>query len=525
MFIETGGLNFTGFNSQISYSGELMNMMAEKVSPKEYFDGFSKMAEDIATTAFFCDKKGTTFTPKIWEYKQIKIEQDMPYAQNISIGSIEGGKVVTKTTYMQLDKFRAKISPNYFSEGVFIQNPIHLILSGYLTEAYFSCLIKFRKLDAIQKKRAEQGRDEAKLERDQLLDSSPMMYAFPEVVISASKEHTFMLSSVQTPWLLGLGQATMADLPSNHQTFLRKYMEGQFLVTKLGLGWTESNEQLKSELSKFGLNYEYKGNWVTIPKGGYVTRNITPEMSRYIENYPNQILSLLPLLLKNTYMGGEMSEEELGANVVTFGKLMKKLFLSHKKIDPQASVDSYYELVAHVFQNVSETDTLSIDVKDIMMFAHMMDYKQGFISVVPHSEITSNQENELFKLVSKNLVNLYQISSLGCTYHAPSGVYTTTKDGTSVKFKISTDPSVLGRGDIHKLITRQTRATCDDMFEFIEEVIYLYNILLDSTLTRSQIISDGKITVKLSTTALTAQVHFGFVGLDPVIMLSKRDIE
>lgn len=529
MIIKNQGVSMVVMNTIMDVKGDLARLIAGEVSAKTYWQGFEQVAAAIANSGYTNSKRQTNYSVKRHVFKQITIETDLPFVQNGIAGQLIHGTSKEHEVKIFADRVPVGIRCNIVDEGIILQTPLHMIITAFIQREFARIAYNGKNADIVAKSRLKKEMDDLTEQIDDLVNSSPLTYLFPEVVLAASGGELYYRGPVEFPWLLGVSQMEYEGIPSTVRHNLDKHFGAAVNTVIAAHGAVDNAATLRSTLSGYGVVTEGKGNWGRLPKTTRINRYLTNQMLSYLESYGSQILALFPEFMKNTLYGIDLTEEEVAGSLLDMGRTIRKLFNIHQRFNPLDQLDNKYELLAAIFN--SEADRLKLDkvtLEDIRAFSHLTYIRNGDISfrLISTGEMTMDVYRKV-QFVQQNLVTYStwpDEEKSRLTYVANLKIFRYKFADVTLDFEIVAGHHVIDPHTVYKAIFADENSYPKKMLLFYDESIMLYNIAQDPDLTRSDIVkNDGTIQIEISTLALSRQMHFAFVGPDPRIYLAIRN--
>lgn len=500
--------------------------IAGQIDFNTFWSEFKVVAKAIAKTGF--DTVPLSEFPKKFMYKNaIEITIYMPYVSNMAFMTGESVTMSMRSTDVYYpNKTKKVINVPYVSQGIFFESPLHMVINAYVQREFAALKrdIVYPTLDNIGKQRLNTQLADLDTTIAEFSELSGGVFLFPEHIFVKQDNHMYFNTYLDTPWVNGIERESTAFLSPGMKAGLDLFMNSSVDTYKGVFGAVGGIEEIKVILGGYGVLIEPRDIWVKIPNSRHITAQMDESLRKYLQSYSGQVLAMFPHFLKNTYAGFELSSSELAATVYDFGRVLSKLFGVKVKVNPDDMVSDKYELLTSIRSSLG----LSTTAEDLIDFTYYHALRTGALNfeVVGDVELTLD-EMRLVRTAMANLRNplfaLDEAERNRYVYKATQRLIGVTCPNRVIDLKVVGQNFVIESDRAVKSIMNPSSSVGYALVELMEAIEGIYLACLDSTLTTSDIynLTDGTYKYKISSAALNKQLHYGFIGVNPTIILAR----
>lgn len=512
----------------IVVSNELKRFMKKEINFATFWGTFDSVAKLIARTGF---ETTSTGYPKVFNFKDcVEITLTAPYTLNTVSAIFHGGKWDATTISVRNPKKKMiSITTSKITDGVLFETPLTLIVHALIQREFVRLRNDkiFPSLDSLGKSRALAQLSEIEKQIDSLDELPAAAYLFPENIFLVQENDLFINSYMSTPWLNGITRVSGNFLSQDNSGRVNDYFNKTTDVYKGVFGIAGSIEDIKVELKDVGILVEPRAQWLRIPNYEDVEMSMSVELRQYLMNHSSQVLAMFPHFLKNTYYGMQLTGSEMAGAMVDFTNVLSKLFGRKLSYDPGFQANDKYELLASIFAGL-ETPMHINDIIDLM-YQHQV--RVGGVSWTladANAQLTLS-ELELLRGVTSDLANkVSDIMALNkYEYNAVSDTLNLICPTRKLVLNpVWSDSSIINDSKLlHKAVFNPQSEKSYRALELLEALEGLYLATLNPNTTTANLFSIDRAVYKfrISSYQLNKQLHYGFIGADPVIMMASGE--
>lgn len=493
----------------------------------DLFSEFTVVAKKIAKSGF--SDASMTF-PQVWTYKDvIKLQLDHPFAQNMAVVTVHGGEFNTvNSKIIYPNKKKVALTTANLVSGALFETPLALVMNAFIQREYAKLrkAAQYSQLDSIGKQKMDTQMADLEEEIDSMRTMPAQSFIFPENIIAVSDGNIYINSFISTPWVDGLSNVATGDINSEVIALVDDFMNITIDAYKGIFGLNKTIEEIQADLHDVGVKVDVSNDtWIKVPDVNYFTGSISTHLAEYMASHKSQVIALFPYFLRNTYYGFEMTDSELGSALYDYGRVLNKLFGARDKTSPANMLTDKYEIMTAI-RKAQDLDTTPTDLTN---FEYYHALRRGDIVLeVADDIIPTYEELKILKQAIADLRNpifeLPDAEQTKYTYKASQRLIgVTMPDDSVVNLKAVGRNWIAGaEGAIKAIMSPDTRVGYE-LMELFEQIQNIYFACIDPNLSGSDIVKteQGLYKFKVSNLALSQQLHYAFVGANPVFILAK----
>lgn len=490
--------------------GELKDYVKGTASYDSFWSGFDLVAKDIIKTGF--NPMAYTY-PLTFNFKGITLRLDEPYAINATVGIHHGGAVQAATVDIVRPKGKAVLTTRELTKGVILETPLCMILSAQLKRAFAleRQRISYLTWTMVAKIRSQQMIDQIDNELLSFKNHPAITFVFPESIFIKQGENLIVSAMNETPWLNGITREDKTYIDVENTLLLQDFYNKTVDLYKGAYGFTGTIDELRAQLIGNGVSVTISDNWLVLQDQKYFEGQMTPEFRKFLEQFPEQILSTFPYYIKHTYGGLDLTGQELASTLYDFSRVLNKLCNRSIKYRAEDQVGNIYELMTIIMKKL-ETPMSLLDISDFIIFHNLRLGSIRFQLDSGPSDLTV-QEYEMIKEISKKLTtHVADTSYAAMITKTVDDKLQLTINGRIFIFNVIIGDHVYNKTEVIDclLSTRTLGYRCVEMLESIEGI---YLACLNTALVPGSLynLMDGVYKFEIPMAYLHSQLHPGLV--------------